>query len=261
MIEMIDVHSHILPGIDDGSKDLDMTIDMITNAVDDGTTGIVATPHYCFDYGSTIYKDVIEYVEKLNQLIKKKGIDLKVYCGQEVYIYEETIKDLENGVIGTINNSRYMLIEWGLHELPDDLFDIIYELQIRNIVPVIAHIERYRFIIEDNTLIDKFIDEGCLFQLNTGSITGIFGSSVKKTAKILIEKGIYSFIGSDAHSCGRRCTGINTAINMCEKIKPGYRCELLNNAVKLINDEEILFNGEKINIKKKKSLFSFFRNK
>lgn len=254
---MIDIHSHIIPGIDDGSKDIDITIEMLKNAANDGTSSIVATPHFCFDYGKATITEVKQYVEKLNLLVQKENIDIKIFSGQEVYFYEGMIADYKNGITGTINDSRYMLIEFPMDKFPENAFDVLYELKIKNIVPIIAHVERYRYIVDDPSFINKLIDEEYLFQLNAGSIEGKFGSSIQKTAEILLKNGIYSFIGSDAHSNGRRCTGLKATLDICKDIDENSSEMFLANSEKLLDNKEIEFVGTKIK-KKKKGLFSFF---
>lgn len=118
------------------------------------------------------------------------------------------------GKIGTLNDSKYMLIEFPMRKFDDNICDIIYELQVRNIIPIIAHPERYKPIIENPIYINKFINEGYLFQMNTGSIEGKFGSDVKKITEVLLENGIYNFIGSDAHDTKNR----NTGLSKCNKL-------------------------------------------
>ncbi|GAA0077129.1 tyrosine-protein phosphatase [Clostridium sp. CTA-5] len=254
---MIDIHSHIIPGIDDGSKSMEMTLDMLKNAEKEGTTDIIATPHYLLEYGEANINQVKEHVAKINEIIKTNKLNISVYSGQEVYFTENIIKDYMEGNIGTLNDSRYMLIEFSMRKFDENIFDIIYELQIRDIVPIIAHPERYREIIETPSLINKFISEGYLFQVNAGSLEGKFGNRVKKTSEILMENGIYSFIGSDAHNNTNRCTGLRNALNLLGKKQNVLGETFKNNSVKILLNESVEFSGEKI--KEKKSIFSFLK--
>lgn len=258
---MIDIHSHIIPGIDDGSKDMEMTLEMLRNAERDGTKEIVATPHYLLEYGEATFKEVKLLVEEINSLVKKEGIDIKIYPGQEVYFTENIIENYMEGNIGTINDSRYMLIEFSMHRFDENIFDILYELQVRNIVPIIAHPERYKPFREQPSLINDFIDEGYLFQMNAGSIEGKFGESVKKTASLFLENHIYNFIGSDAHDINNRTTGLQKTMDILKE-KSGNKedidtCIFEASSKKLLNNETIEFLGKKIITKK--SLFSFFK--
>jgi len=253
---VVDIHSHIISGIDDGSKNMEMTLEMLKNAERDGTKEIIATPHYLLEYGESIISDVKAFVKEINSIINNEGLNIKVYSGQEVYYTENIIQNYIEGKIGTLNDSRYMLIEFPMRKFDDNMCDIIYELQIRNITPIIAHPERYKIIIEKPIYINKFINEGYLFQMNTGSIEGKFGSDVKKTAEILLENGIYNFIGSDAHNTKNRNTGLSNAIRLANKYN-NIEEIFTQSSKKFLNNEHIDFLGERI--KEKKSIFSFFK--
>lgn len=256
---MIDIHSHIIPGIDDGSKNMEMTLEMLRNAERDGTKEIVATPHYLLEYGESTIEEVKVFVEKINSIINEEKINIKVYSGQEVYFTENILQDYLDGKIGTLNDSRYMLIEFHMNTnvFEENIFDILYELQVRAIILIIAHPERYRSIIKNPLNINRFIDEGYLFQMDAGSITGLFGKEVKKTAEILLENGIYNFIGSDAHNIKNRNTGISQAINLANDKKDKIDKVFNESSRKMLNNEKVDFLGKRI--KKKKSILSFFR--
>lgn len=252
---MIDIHSHIIPGIDDGAKNIEMTLEMLKNAEKNGTKEIVATPHYLLEYGEAKINEVKEHVKEINTLLEEEKIDVKVYSGQEVYFSERILEDYIEGNIGTINDSKYMLIEFDMHKFDENIFDTLYELQVRDIVPIIAHPERYKFFREQPSFINRFIDEGYLFQVNAGSIEGRFGESVKKTANLFLDNNIYNFIGSDAHNNSNRNTGLNTAFDLIDK---KINIEILgNSSEKILKNEKIEFSGVKI--KQKKSIFSFFK--
>ena len=254
---MIDIHSHILPGIDDGAKNINMTLRMIKMAEKSGTKDIVATPHFCRGYGETPYDEVKKLVEEFKKLTKREGLGINLHYGQEVYYSEEIINDYKSGLIGTINNSRYMLIELPMRSFDSETLEVIYELQVTGIIPILAHPERYRPIIEKPERINKFIKEGFLFQMNAGSIEGQFGNNVKKTAEILLANNIYNFIGSDAHNDTNRCTGIDRGIELAKK-KNKINEELFRESGRrLLNNEDIEFIGEKV--KEKKGIFSFLK--
>lgn len=258
---IVDIHSHIIPAIDDGSKSMEMTLEMLRNAEKDGTKEIVATPHYLLEYGEATIEEVKVFVEEINSILNKERIDIKVYSGQEVYFNENIVENYMAGNIGTINDSRYMLIEFPMHKFDKNTFDILYELQVRDIVPIIAHPERYKPFREQPSLINDFINEGYLFQMNGGSIEGKFGETTRKTAKLFLENNIYNFIGSDAHNIENRGTGLQKAIDILNQTGKGN--EKINQNIfedssqKLIKNECIEFVGKKI--KTKKSIFSFLK--
>ncbi|AWK51240.1 capsular biosynthesis protein [Clostridium beijerinckii] len=252
---IVDIHSHIIPGIDDGSKSMEMTLEMIRNAEKEGTKEIVATPHYLLEYGEATIIDVKNHVKEINVLLENEKIDVKIYSGQEVYFTKKIIEDYLEGNIGTINDSRYMLIELPMDKFDENTFDILYELQVRDIVPTIAHPERYKFFIEKPSLINEFIDQGYLFQMNSGSIEGKFGQNVKKTADLFLTNNIYNFIGSDAHNIKSRNTGLKNAIALLGK---GMNKSIFqDSSEKILKNVDIEFLGERI--KEKKSIFSFLK--
>ncbi|MGN0144353.1 MAG: tyrosine-protein phosphatase [Clostridium sp.] len=251
---MVDIHSHIIPEIDDGSRSMEMTIEMLKLAERCGTKKIIATPHYLMNYGETAISEVKEYVNDINKIIEKEGINLKVYSGQEVFFTEKIVEDYMKGKIGTLNDSRYMLIEFDMRTFDDNAYDYIYELQIRDIVPIIAHPERYRYLIRNPERINKLIDEGYLFQLNSGSIEGRFGSEVKKTAELFLKHDIYNFIGSDAHNTNSsRDADMRKALEIIgeKNIK-----KFNESAFNILENNRIYFDGK--NIRKKRGIFSFF---
>jgi len=258
---MIDIHSHIIPGIDDGSRNMEMTLEMLRNAEKDGTKEIIATPHYLLESGEATINEIKVLVEKINSIVNKEGIKIKIYSGQEVYFTENIIENYTQGNIGTLNNSRYMLIEFPIQKLDKNIFDVLYELQIRDIVLIIAHPERYKPFIEKPSLINDFIDEGYLFQMNSGSLEGKFGEKSKKIANLFLANNIYNFVGSDAHNIKDRNTGLKKAMNLLKENSRNNeeinQCIFEDSSKKLLNNESIKFIGKKIETKK--SIFSFLR--
>ena len=248
---MVDIHSHILWDIDDGSKSKEMTIRMLKKAELGGTSKIVATPHFCPGYCEKTFTEIQEAFKKVKTIIKEENVSIEVYLGQEVYFTNNIIKDYEDGVISTINNSRYMLIEFNMREFDlIDVTEVLYELKLKGVTPVIAHPERYIKFIENEILINEFIKEGYLFQLNTGSLRGDFGKKVKKLAKKLLKNKIYSFIGSDGHRDEKRDTNMGIVKRLIKDRE--YLNYLKNSGEDLIENREVKFVGNEI---KKKKLF------
>ena len=248
---MVDIHSHILWGVDDGSKSKEMTINMLKIAEIEGTSKIVATPHFFTGRYEKTFNEIKEEFQKVEKLIEEEAINIEVYLGQEIYFTNNIIKDYEDGRISTINNSRYMLIEFNMKDFDlREVTEVLYELQLKGITPVIAHPERYINFMENELLINQFIKEGYLFQLNTGSLKGDFGARVKKLAEKLIKNKIYSFIGSDGHRDEKRNTGMKIVEEVIKD--KGYLNYLKNSGEDLLKDKEVEFIGEEI---KKKKLF------
>ena len=250
---MVDMHSHIINEIDDGSKSIEMTINMLKKAEESGTTDIIATPHFMRGRFEVEYKDVIKRAEELKKIVKENNIHINIYVGQEVYYSKNLLEYYNDKIIGTINNTKYMLIELPMLEFDiDEVINTIYELQIRGIVPIIAHPERYKPFIKKPSMINKLINEGMLFQMNAGSISGDFGKDVKKTAAKYLEHNVYSFIGSDAHRDRGRDTDMSEALNILESYE---RKVFINNGKAMLQNEDVEFKGPAVKEKKFLGIF------
>lgn len=255
---MVDLHSHLIWSIDDGSKSKEMTTNMLKQAVRGGTTKLVLTPHYLQGHYEVQMNEVKERANEVKELVKELGLDIEIYCGQEVYYSEHILESYLNKEIGTINDSRYMLIEFNMRNFSiKEVVEVLYELQLRGIVPVIAHPERYYRFINKPSLINEFIKEGFLFQLNLGSITGDFGKDVRKTAEIFLKNKIYSFIGSDAHRDEKRNPDMSNGVEALKEMDRNYFNYFKDSGESLLKNEEILFLGSKV--KEKKGLLGMFR--
>lgn len=257
---MVDLHSHLIWDIDDGSKSKEMTINMLREAYLGGTRKLVLTPHYLPGYYEVPIDKVKERKKKLESLIKEENLNMEVYFGQEVYFSNKILENLEEGLIGTINNSKYMLIEFNMRNFSvKEVTEVLYELQLKGIVPIIAHPERYHMFIKKPSLINELIKEGFLFQLNIGSLTGDFGKDVKRTAETFVKNKIYSFIGSDAHRDEKRNPDMSKGIEMLKDMEKNYYKYIKDSSEKLLENEEVEFIGSLI--KEKKGLLSIFRKK
>lgn len=253
---MIDIHSHIIPGIDDGSRDIETSIKMLRMAEEDGIKTIAATPHYVKGNYETPYETVIKMVAQLQNEARERGLKIEIIPGQEVFIDNNTIKDYKKKNIGCISNTKYMLIELPMDTMPDYALDIIYELRLLDITPILSHPERYQYIIENISAINDLANEGCLFQINTGSITGIFGKTVQKTAQKLMKHRMANFIASDCHTTNRRCPGLKAAIEIIQKKDSDFLNILNINTNNLVNNIEIKCDFELL---KDRSIFSIFK--
>lgn len=254
---MIDMHIHLLPGVDDGSKSMEETERMLDIIEKDGIRDVIATPHFYRGYYQKTRCEIDKLVEEVNNLLKKRKSHIKLHSGQEIFIDNKTLEEYESGNIGTLAGTDYMLAEFPMTTLPKDGFEIIYELKIKGVKPIMAHPERYRYIIEKPDLANRFLDEGCLLQINSGSILGRFGSSVKRTAQLLVKNGVCSFIGSDAHSTEKRPPGLSEAMEAVSKIDASVSKRLEENGRILLENGTIEPCSERIQAKRK--LFGFFR--
>lgn len=252
---MIDVHAHILPGIDDGADCIETSVEMARIAKNDGINKIVATAHYAAGSFETNLNGVIEKTNELNKVLFEKKIDVEILPGQEVFLDNNILKFLRSGEIGTLANTRYMLVELPMDYMPEYALDMVYELNLLGIKTVIAHPERYRYIIRQPSNINQFIDEGCFFQINSSSLTGLFGKEVKKTAEKLVKNNICSLLGSDAHTTNHRSPKLKEAFDNIHRINRECEENLKNNAELLTLNKDINQTAERI--KEIKSFFDF----
>lgn len=251
---MIDIHCHILPGIDDGSSNLDTSIQMLNTAVETGTKKLISTPHYYWGNFENDFINVVKHVKKLSSEAASRNIPIEIFPGQEVFVDRHTLDLCKTGVIRGLNHSKYILIEFPMGVLPSDAFDVIYELKVLGAKPIIAHPERYVYIIDKPSNINKFVQEECLFQINSSSITGLFGSSIQQTAIKLIENGICQFIASDAHSTGKRNTDMSKALDILKKEYNNVFEAVLKNGQYVLDDKDVYVNMK--TIQEKKGFFS-----
>ena len=158
---MIDFHSHILPNIDDGSRSIDETFNLIKEAKEAEFEAIISTSHYMENYYETDTPEREVWVNAIYENLQAKNIDIKLYLGNEIYMSENIIKLLEQGKASTINDTSYVLFELPLNAEPMNLYDIIYEMLQYKLVPILAHPERYTFVQKEPELIQDLIRERC----------------------------------------------------------------------------------------------------
>ena len=185
---MIDVHNHVLFGIDDGSKNIEESINILKNMYAIGYTDVIATPHYISnDLYDTNNKKKKEILEILKNKLREDNIPMNLYLGNEVFIQDNIDKKIINGKIYSLNNSQYILIELPLNERINDDLDIIYELITTGAKVVLAHPERNRVFQQDIKELDNFLELGVLLQGNIDSLSGKYGKKAKTIFKIILK--------------------------------------------------------------------------
>lgn len=196
---MIDFHTHILPNIDDGSRSIEETFNLIEEAKKAGFDKIVLTPHYMEGYYETDVAEREVWLDAISKNLYIKNFDGKLYLGNEIYFSDNIIHLLENAKASTINNTSYVLFELPLNAEPLNLYDIIYKMQQYKIVPVLAHPERYSFMQKEPELLYDLVEKGVLLQSNYGSIIGQYGKKAQCLVKKMFENKLVHFLGSDVH--------------------------------------------------------------
>ncbi|MFJ5747634.1 tyrosine-protein phosphatase [Peribacillus frigoritolerans] len=202
---MIDIHCHILPGVDDGAADMKESFNMAREAVEAGITHIFATPHHLNEKYVNVKSDIIDRAVRLNESFQLEKIPLTIHLGQEVRIHRDIFTSLEKEEILTLDdNGTYLLLELPSGRVPTYTQEVIYELLLKGITPIIVHPERNKELIENHKLLFELVQEGALTQLTSGSIIGLFGKNVKSFSKKILEHNLAHFIATDAHNIGTR---------------------------------------------------------
>jgi protein-tyrosine phosphatase len=194
-----DMHSHILPGIDDGSRDMNTSMDLIRGLSALGYKKLIATPHVMWDMYKNSSDMILHKLAEVKERVKKEGINIEVDAAAEYFLDEHVISLIKsNTPLLTIGNNM-VLVEFSLAHASLELKDILFELQMQSYVPVIAHPERYIYLERSRDLYDELKDMGCLFQLNVLSLTGGYGKTVQELSQYLIKKRYYDLVGTDLH--------------------------------------------------------------
>ena len=196
---MIDIHSHIIPNVDDGARSVEETFNILKEAQEAGFTDVILTSHFLLNYYETNAQELIFWKEKLQEVLKKQGTKINLHSGMEIYITNQMEELLENKKILTLANSRYMLIELPLATNVKYFDYVVYYLEAKGIKPIIAHPERYKCVQKDPDIVEEYIEKGCLIQCNYGSIVNLYGREAEKTIKTLLKKNQVHFLGSDVH--------------------------------------------------------------
>ena len=196
---MIDLHSHILPSIDDGSRNMEETIEMIKEAQKSGFDSIVSTSHYYLGHFEEDESSRKQLIEDVLKNLKDSNINMDIFVGNEIYITHQMVDLLKEHKASTLNNSRYVLFELPFVDRIHNLNDFIYNLISNNYIPIIAHPERYKYVQKDPNILIDLINIGVLFQSNYGSIIGQYGKEAQKAVTLLIKNNFIHFLGSDVH--------------------------------------------------------------
>lgn len=238
---MVDVHSHILYGIDDGSKSIEESLEILKEEVKFGVTDVILTPHYIKDSKYNANNKLKEKIFKdLKKKVKEEKININLYLGNEVYI-DEGIPSLLKNEIKTINKTKYILVELPLNNEYKIIDDVLNEIKVNGLIPIIAHPERYSSYYGNFDFFNHLIQNGCLLQGNIGSLAGKYGKNAKKMLKNLLKRDMITVIGTDVHHSGSSILNINVEKSLKKIVKDSQKIEALifGNAMKIIKNENI----------------------
>ncbi|MBR2871522.1 MAG: hypothetical protein IKB98_09165 [Clostridia bacterium] len=193
---MIDLHSHVLPFVDDGSDSLEKSVEMLKNCQEMGVTDLVLTPHFRGRFNKTAI-ELKTIFEQFKEQVKQHGVNLNLYLGQEIYWCKEFKTNLSNGTVFGINQGKYLLVECPYGE-ECDVTEIVYEVKTTGYIPVVAHVERYSYITVDD--VEEIKRMGAVVQVNAGSIVAKDNRIDRKKVKKLFKLGLVDVVASDVHA-------------------------------------------------------------
>lgn len=257
---MIDVHSHILASVDDGSTSIENSLDILRKAEEAGFSDIILTPHYIEGYYENTRELIREQIKELKQNLYNEDIVVSLHQGNEIFLTEKSPRLVEQGIISTLADSRYVLFEVPFTTKMLNLEEIIVNFQEIGKIPVMAHPERFSFIQEDPSSLIRLLKMGVLAQSNYGSFIGLFGKEAKNTAEILLENRLIQFLGSDTHRQGRIYQNIDKIIKRLETISGDQRYidSLTTTNPKCILEDLDVYVEFSDTIKEKKRVLFFF---
>jgi protein-tyrosine phosphatase len=259
---MIDLHSHVLPGLDDGAQDWAMALEMMVMAEEAGTEILVATPHtHDMWHGGEPCSELIPTLAHEATLrARRAGLSLQVLPGQECYIDDALPQQLNEGKWLTLGNSKTVLLELGWSHWPPFIDKLVFDLQLAGYRILLAHPERYRSVLDDPNLIVGLVEKGVLTQVTSASILGRFGESAQETARALLEHNLAHVLSSDAHTTRGRNPKLSTAR---EQVADWFGEEFARKLVldtprALLNDEPITLPEPRSIVRARKKVFGIF---
>ncbi len=237
----IDIHSHILPGIDDGSKDFFTSMQMLKIASDNGITAIIVTPHNKPSRHNAGSLKIGSLIADLKEQMADEDIAIELYEGNELYYRSGLVEEIINGKALTMAGSDYVLVEFGPMDDYDYIRNGIYSLMAGGYYPILAHVERYARISGRAERVEDLIQMGCYIQVNAGSIMGNLGFETRLFARKLLKERLVHFVATDAHDTGKRSPYIKECASLIgKKYGEDYRRELMyENPVHVIRNEYI----------------------
>ena len=236
MRDLYDIHCHILPGVDDGAKDMDMALSMIEKEIDAGVETIILTPHFRKEMFEPDMEDIWSAYDTLVDETRNRNI--RLYLGCEFHANMEMVRMLREGEIASMAGSRYVLAEFGGSSEASYIKERLYSLLASGYKPIAAHIERYEATRSDIDFVEELVDMGAYMQINADSIIGKEGFGTKRYCKKLMKYDLVHFVGSDCHNLTSRVSRIGEAYNyVSKKMDEAYADHLfIENPRKILAD-------------------------
>lgn len=210
---MIDLHTHILPGVDDGVKTMDDALAFARVAAEDGVRTIVATPHYRDGFYINARTDIVAGVAALRARLTEAGIGIEVLPGAEIHVCADLVERVRAGHATTLaDNGKTVLFELSMSQYPVDLDNFVFRMRLAGLQVLFAHPERIRYFQDDIRRYESVIRQGAFGQITTGSVTGLFGSDVERFSEELVKKRLVHVMASDAHNTRGRPPVLTAAL-------------------------------------------------
>ena len=197
---MVDIHTHVIPYVDDGSPNLETSIAMIKHEISIGVDTIICTPHHIFHRYEKSVEEIKKNFQLLKEAVEKENLPIKLLLGQEIcYTHrEDALSMLKAGQLLTLNNTNRVLLEFSFTREPEDLLDIIYNFSVNGYEVIVAHVERYEWITLEK--VKELRNEGALIQINSNSYLGLTTWKEKRFTKKLLKLDLVDYVASDTHS-------------------------------------------------------------
>ncbi|HOI95415.1 MAG TPA: hypothetical protein PK250_11980 [Syntrophobacter fumaroxidans] len=216
---ILDLHNHILPGLDDGADDWPQSLAMARLAVDDGVSGIVCTPHWISGFYDNTAEMVLDRLESFRRKLAEERIPLSVYPGSELRLDADLAGKIKSGEVLTLNDTgRYALIEFPDRFLPGNMDHVFWQLQSNEITPVLSHPERHGHLMRNAPLIYRWVEMGVLVQITSASLLGRFGSEVRKFSVLLMSHNLAHILATDAHGLHVRTPRLSDGLSAAVSI-------------------------------------------
>lgn len=194
-----DMHSHVLPGIDDGAQDVTMSVELIRGMKDLGYTKLIATPHVFWDMYQNTRDGILAVLDEMRDVLAEQEINIELDAAAEYFLDDHVAGLLKRKEPLLTFGDNYVLTEFSMASPPIDVKEILFEMRMQDYQPIIAHPERYTYLDQNKEFYDELKDAGYLFQANIMSFAGVYGRSVQQLANYIFEKGYYDLVGTDLH--------------------------------------------------------------
>lgn len=241
MAKFIDIHTHILPAVDDGASSFEEAVTMLKQAYADGTKAVILTPHYRGSYRENTAVALKERLGQFSEAVKPILPEIELYIGSEIYYQAEAPQMVNDGEILSMCDSQYVLLELHSAATPSHARNAVSEFIRHGYVPILAHIDRFDVFLEDYDLLDELLEMGALFQLNAEAVMGKRGFKVKRFCHRVLKTESVHFIASDAHDTKNRKPLLRDCFLYVQKRYGKYYAEKLfcENPLAVIEDRVI----------------------